>query len=359
MRYLLIPVFAFLIYSCDRQRESILPERTALTESVYASIMVQPDSLYQAYAAVGGILDENFIEEGDLVKKGDVLVQISNNTPKLNTENAALALQLAQKNYSGDNAILRDLEEEIRAAELIFTNDSINYFRQKRLWELNIGSKLEFDNRELAYALSRNKLQLLKSRYDRTKNELQTKVQQAYNNLKTSKIATQEFTVSSKINGKVYALFKEPGEIVNTIEPLASIGSASNFIIEMLIDEVDIVKLSVGQRAIVTLDAYGKEVFSAKVSKIYPRKDERSQTFRVEAVFEEPPKTLYPGLAGEGNIIISEKENTLTIPKEYLVNGDQVITADGPIAVTIGLQSLDRVEILNGIHEQTRLLKPE
>ena len=50
-------------------------------------------------------------------------------------------------------------------------------------------------------------------------------------------ITTKDFAVKSKINGKVYALYKEPGEIVTTMEPLASIGSATNFIIEMLVDE--------------------------------------------------------------------------------------------------------------------------
>lgn len=358
MRYLFIVVWALLIYSCGEQREKIFPRKTSLTESVYASVTVQPDRLYQAYAVVSGIVDKILVEEGDSVKKGDALIQIINNAPKLNTENARLALQLAQENYNGNAAILGGLEDEIRAAELTFANDSINYYRQKRLWEQHIGSQAEFDNRQLAFELSQNNLRLLKSRYDRTKNELATQLRQAQNNYRTSQITTKDFTVTSKIDGKVYAVFKEPGEIVNTMEPLASLGSASDFIIEMLIDEVDIVKLSVGQKTLITLDAYGAKVFSAKVGKIYPKKDERSQTFKIEAVFEELPKRLYPGLAGEGNIIISVKENALTIPKEYLVEANKVLTEEGPVEVTIGLQNLDRVEILEGISASTVLLKP-
>ena len=359
MRYFFILVYFLLMYSCNEKQERILPQKTRLTESVYASVTVQPDDLYQAYAAVAGILDRNLVEEGHFVEKGDALVQIINKAPKLNTENAKLALQLALENYSGSSAILKGLEDEIRSATLSFRNDSINYYRQKRLWDQQIGSKVEYDNRKLAYELSRNNLSLLKSRYARTKNELQTQVQQARNNYESSQISTKDFTVTSKIDGKVYALFKEPGEIVTTMEPLASIGSDSIFVIELLVDEVDIVKLGLEQKTLITLDAYPAEVFEARVSKIYPRKDERSQTFRVEAIFEEPPKTLYPGLAGEGNIIISEKENALTIPKEYLIEGNKVMTADGPVEVTIGLQNLDRVEILKGIDENTELQKPE
>lgn len=359
MRYWYIFIWFLLIYSCGGQREKIYPQQTVLTASVYASVSVQPDSLYQVYAAVGGILDRNVVEEGDLVKKGDALAEIINSTPKLNTENARLALLLAQENYSGNAAILTGLEDEVRAARLTLTNDSVSYFRQKRLWDQQIGSKADFDNRKLAYELSQNKLNLLLSRYATSKNELQTQLRQARNNYRSAAINTKDFTVTSKINGKVYGLYKELGEIVSTMEPIAVVGSDSIFVIEMLVDEVDIVKLAIGQKALITLDAYGNEIFEAKLSKIYPKKDERSQTFKVEATFENPPKTLYPGLAGEGNIIISEKKEALTIPREYLLDNNRVLTAKGPVAITIGLQNLEQVEILEGIDENTAILKPE
>ncbi|MCK0190369.1 efflux RND transporter periplasmic adaptor subunit [Arenibacter sp. F20364] len=358
MRNFIWSACLFLLISCGGSQEKIFPTKIHLTESVYASVTVQPDSLYQAYAPVAGILDRNLLDEGDLVRKGTPMIQIVNSTPKLNTENARLALQLAQANYNGSSAVLRSLEDEIQSATLSFKNDSMNYLRQKRLWDQNIGSKVEFENRKLAYQISGNNLKQLKKKYVQTKNELSTQVQQALNNYNTSKLTTQDFTVSSKIEGKLYALYKNPGEIVNTMEPLASVGSDSDFIIELLIDEVDIVKLNLGQKALITLDAYGDEVFSAKVSKIYPKKDERSQTFKAEAIFNNPPKALYPGLAGEANILISEKDSVLTIPKEYLLEGNKVNTPEGLVEVVPGLQNLDRVEILNGINETTEILKP-
>jgi len=359
MRGILVAICLSLFLSCKDRQDSLFPTKTRLTESVYASVTVQPDSLYQAYASVDGILDNNLVEEGQLVDKGAALMQIINNAPKLNTDNARLALQLAQENYMGSSAILGQLEDQIQSASLSLKNDSINYARQKRLWEQHIGSKVQYEGNKLAFELSQNNLKQLNNKYDQTKNELSTQLRQARNNYATSQITTKDFTVTSKINGKVYALFKNPGEIVSTMEPLASVGSASDFIIEMLIDEVDIVKLGVGQKALITLDAYGSEVFEAKISKIYPKKDERSQTFKVEAKFEHPPKRLYPGLSGEGNIIIAEKENALTIPKEYLFEGNKILTPDGAVEVTVGLQNLDRVEIPKGIGETTEILKPK
>ncbi|RDY58032.1 efflux RND transporter periplasmic adaptor subunit [Flagellimonas nanhaiensis] len=360
MKYLFPILFVFLgLVSCGDSTEKIFPEKMPLTESVYASATVQPDSLYQAYSAVIGILDIIWVEEGDEVKKDDKILQIINTSPELNMKNAQLALQLARENYGGNAAILTGILDEIRAAELTYKNDSINYFRQKNLWDQNIGSKVEFDNRKLAYELSQNNLKLLKRKYDRTKNELETVLQQAENNYKTSLTNSEDFTITSKINGKVYALFKEPGEIVNTMEPVASVGQSNKFVVELLVDEVDIVKLTLGQKVYITLDAYNSEVFEAVLEKIYPRKDERSQTFKVEALFKDPPATLYPGLSGEGNIIIAEKKETLTIPKEYLVGESKVITEEGETEITIGLQNLDRVEVLQGINENTAIYRPE
>ena len=356
---LIFTSLVLLLVSCGTNNEKINPSIRTITESVYSSVTIQPDSLYQAYAVVSGILEQNYVEEGDSVAIGTPIAQIINNAPQLNVENAKLNLELAVDNYSGNNALIRTLEDEIRAARLQAQNDSVNYFRQKNLWDQNIGSQVEYDTRKLAYELSSNNLSLLLSNYNRTKNELRTKVIQAENNYKTALITTGDFTVESKINGTVYALYKNRGELISTLEPLAAIGSTNKFIIEMLIDEVDIVKVSLGQTALVTLDAYGNEVFEAKVSKIYPRKDERTQTFKVEALFREMPSVLYPGLAGEGNIVVGVKENALTIPRNYLTNERQVRTNDGLVDVEIGLQNLELVEILSGLDKNSVVLNPE
>ncbi|MFD0976904.1 efflux RND transporter periplasmic adaptor subunit [Salinimicrobium gaetbulicola] len=358
-RQISILLLCMTLISCSGKEDKIYPKKTMITESVYSSVTIQPDSLYQAFAIVNGILDENLVEEGDPVKKGDPIAQIINNTPKLNAENARMTLELARKNYSGDATVLSGIEDELKAAELQFINDSINYNRQKKLWAQGIGSKSAFESRQLAYEISFSNLDRLQNKYKRTRNELRTLLQQAENNYRLSQINTTDFTVKSKINGKVYALHKKEGEIVTTSQPIASVGCADNFVIEMLVDEVDIVKIQKGQSVLLTLDSYPGEVFQAEVSKIYPKKDERNQTFLVEAIFEIEPKVLYPGLSGEANIIISQKKDALVIPRNYLKENDSVLTEEGFVKVNTGLSSLDSVEIKNGITSETAIFKPE
>ncbi|MBT8256542.1 MAG: efflux RND transporter periplasmic adaptor subunit [Bacteroidia bacterium] len=349
----------FLLVSCSNSDGKIQLQRTQITESVYSSVVIQPDSLYQVHAAVSGILENNLVGEGDTVIEGTPLLQIINTNPKLNTANARLALELARQNLSGSAAVLGSIEDEILAARLKLSDDSVNYYRQKNLWDQEIGSKQAYDSKKLNYQLSRNALSLLNDKYHRTQSELQTQLQQARNNYQTSLTTTRDFTVKSKMHGTVYALFKEPGEAVTTLEPLALVGSGSRFVIEMLVDEVDIVKIETGQQVIVVLDAYNGQVFSGRVSKIYPRKDERNQTFLVEARFDAPPTKLYPGLSGEANIVIATREHVMVIPKDYLVDGQWVLTGEGKVEVRTGLQNLDSIEIITDLEEGTWIERPE
>lgn len=359
MRLWIAVCITITLVSCGGDNEKILPKKQTITESVYASVIIQPDSLYEAYASVSGILEGKFVEEGDTVTKGSPLLRISNTTPSLTAENAALNLKLARENFSGDNAVLKNLRDEIESAALRAKNDSINYFRQLRLWEQQIGSKLEYENRKLAYEISARQLHSLENEYARTRSELATRVALAENSYRSANSNREDFTVRSEINGTVYAIYKEKGEIVTSMEPLASLGSSHSFLIEMQVDEVDIVRLRIGQRALISLDAYDDSVFEAQISKIYPKKDERSQTFKVEARFRQAPEALYPGLAGEGNIVIAAREGALTIPKSYLIPGDSVRTEQGLRSVEVGLENLEYVEIRSGIQEDTFILKPK
>ena len=357
-RVILLAALLILI-SCKQEEDRISPVETTITESVYASVTVQPDSLYQAFAVVNGILDENLVEEGDTVKRGDLLVQVTNTNPELASKNAFLALQLARDNYSGSTAILSSLEEEIEAAKLQFLNDSINFKRQERLWEQQIGSQTDLENRKLAYRKSTAALEVLQNRYRQTESELETQLKQAENTYRSSLVNTTDFSVVSKIDGRVYAVHKNPGEIVNATQPLVTLGSTDKFVVEMLVDEEDIVKVSKGQTVYLSLDAYPQKVFKARFQKIYPRKDERNQTFLVEALFEDPPDVLLPGLSGEANIVVAQTENALVIPRNYLLADNRVRTEAGTVKVVTGVQSIDSIEIKEGITRETELLPPE
>lgn len=348
-----------LLCSCQEKSIHIKPKLHSLTESVYAAVTVQPKTSYQVYAGVTGVLDAIYIEEGQIVKKGQKLAQIVNMNPQVNTENARLTAQLAQENYTGSTTILKSIKDEIHATQLKLTTDSLNFTRQERLWNQEIGSKLEYDNRKLAYELSINALAGLKRKYERTKTELATKVSLANNALKASQVTKNDFVIYAKMDGIVYSIFKESGEGISIQEPLASIGHSSDFIIEMEVDEMDIARIKISQKVLLSLDAYEEQIFEATVTKIYPQKELRTQTFKIEGVITEPPKVLYPGLSGEANIIISQAKDVLTIPLDYLLEENCVQGKEGMIKIQTGRKNMEEIEVINGLDTNTIIYKSE
>ncbi len=356
------PIYGFfiiiLITSCQTEKNYITPAVTSLTESVYASAQIEPEEFYTVHAAVSGIVEQRYVEEGAFIKKGERLFALSDDLSELEINRAELNYDLARTNYEGNATLLKELEDEILAAELKLTNDSINYFRQKRLWDQNIGSRSALDQKELNYQLAQRNLEILRNKYDRTKKELNSQLKLAANQYKSSTRTNQDFWIESKIDGRVYELFKNEGEAVTIQEPLATVGSADQFVIALQVDEVDIARVQKGQKVILTLEAFPGKVFEAGVQKIFPNMDVRSQTFRIEAAFFDPPQPLYPGLSGEANVIINQKDSILTIPLNYLTDGNKVLTASGEIKVQTGLKSMDQVEIISGIDVRTQILNP-
>ncbi len=348
-----------LVVSCQSDTEKTYPQYRSLHTAVYASATVQPDSLYEVYANVQGILQHNLVTEGDLLTPGTSIAQLINNKPQLQAENARLLYTLSRKQYEGNTTLLTSIKQEINAAELNVKNDSVNYTRQERLWNQNIGSKAQYEAKKLAYQNSQTILQNLKIKLNRTKDELQTQLNTSQNSYKTAISTTEDFTVKSTIHGKVYALYKNSGESISPQTPIALVGSSKSFNIEMLVDEVDIVGVRLQQEIVLTLDAYPDTLFTAKVHKIYPSKNARNQTFLVEGHFTQPPQTLYPGLSGEANIIIQQKDSVLVIPKKYLMNGNQVQTKKGRVTIKSGLENMEYVEVISGLDTTTEIILPK
>lgn len=359
MRLIAFSVSLFLFFSCGKKRESIHPEYKDMMEAVYSSLTIQPDDEYRVNASIGGYLDQVLVKEGDFVKKGDLMFTISNKPIQLNQENAKLAMDLMRENYSGQANILEEMKLSLRSAQIKMSNDSVNFNRFVDLDKKNACSKVELDNARLAYQVSKNSYLALKTQLDRKQQELKNQLNQSKNNLDASASKTDDYYIKSNINGKVFQVNKEKGELVSLQEPIAILGDGSKFTIEMLIDEVDISEVELGQKVLVTLEAYGDKVFEANVTEIAPKMDEKTQTFKLKARFTKAPKKLYMGLSGEGNIVVREGVKALVIPADYLMPGNLVETDKGKIKVKVGLVNWDYVQILSGVDKNTLIYKPE
>jgi len=352
-----LALLSIFLFSCRDSVETIKPSIESITQSVYASGFLKSKDQYQAYASVSGIVKQIFVIEGDTVKKGDAILIVSNEVQKLNEENARIV--------SDFNALSSNQGKLNEAASLIeFTgnkmrNDSALFYRQKNLWEQEIGTKVELEQRELALQNSKNTYSSALIRYNDLKRQLNFASSQARKNLSISQSLASDYTLKSEIDGIVYNIYKLKGEIVSPQTSVAVIGAADKFILEMQVDENDILMIRNGQKVVVNLDSYKGKVFEAMVTRINPLMNERNKTFMVEAEFIKRPERIYPNITFEANIVIQEKSGVLLIPRSYLLKDSLVIKSNGDtVVVKTGLKDYQKVEILSGINKDDELLKP-
>ncbi len=345
--------------SCGKKEEGIRPEKNKITESVYASGSIKALDQYTVYPTVSGILSDFIVSDGDSIRIGDTLCLIRGDVSELQRENARLLYELTRENATPGSDRIREAELAVKTALEKFQLDSSLFDRQKRLWEKNIGSKVEFEQRELAKNQSKSAWLSAKSKLEVLKTQLTNDSQRANVGYQIATEQTSDYAVRSLVNGKVFSTSKERGELVGPQTPLAVIGSSNSFVIELQIDENDITKIQIGQVVILSLDSYGEEVFEARVSRIYPLMDQRSRTFKAEALFVNMQSQLYPNMTVEANVVIREKQDALLIPREFLLQDRFVISENGDtLEVQTGLMDFRRVEIIGGIDTSTVLIAP-
>ncbi len=351
-------IIVWLFVSCTAKDNSIKPRLEPISESIYASGIVKSKNQYQVFSAVNGLIDEVMVKEGDVVKKGDLLIRLNGESSSLNVYNARLAAEYATLDANADR--LKELKSVINLAKSKLKNDSLLAIRQRSLWSQNIGTQVELEQRELAYTNSRIDYEVACIRYDDLKRQLAFSSKQSMNNLAISKVMAEGFFIRADTDGKVYKIVKEKGEFVTTLNPVAIIGDAENFYAELAVDEADIVLIQEGQRVLVTMESYRDELFEAIVERIEPFMNEQSRSFTINVTFVKQPAVLYPNLTLEANIIIQSKEEALTIPRNYLVGDTAVQLRSSEIRKVItGLKDYRRVEIVSGITLEDELLLPD
>jgi HlyD family secretion protein len=269
-------------------------------------------------------------------------------------------LELAKKNSGHDSPVLQELNTAISAAKTKMQFDSINFFRYENLLNQNATTRAAYDSYKLMYETAKNDYKLQLSRREKIRDQLTTEFENASAQLRIAGEESSRYIVRSDIDGKVFNTTKDKGELIRRNEMIAVVGRDDNFYMQLNIDELDIQRIQKDQRVLVKIDAYPDRVFEGSITKVYPMVNLQQQSLRADAAFKEPLPGAFSGLAVEANIIIRQKSNTLVIPKTALLPGDSVYikTDDGKqkVKVKTGIETLDEIEIVEGINVQQKLL---
>lgn len=347
-----------LLVSCGADPEKMTVNEQTISASVYASGTLKSKDQYQLYPLVSGVIQEVLVDDGDLVKKGQIIMRIENKAQQISAENAALVA--SYNDLAANQDKLNDAKDAIDLSKDKLKTDSLLYVRTKNLYSQGVGTKVELEQRELAFQSSKNSYQNAITRYRDLKRQLDLNAKQANNNYAISSKMAGDYLIKSDIEGKVYAVLRDKGELVSPQIPVATIGSANNYVLEMQVDEYDIAKIDLGQKVYITMDSYKGKVYEAKISKINPIMNERSKTFIVEAVFTKAPNKLFPNTSFEASIVLQAKSKALVIPKRFLLQGDYVMLADGTKQkIEIGIRDYEYVEVVKGLKKGDEIILVE
>ena len=353
-------VFTILLIAftaCKQKQQEVKPVIKQLTEAIYASGTLVPEHEYKVVPATEGFVANALVKEGDTIAKGQLLFVLSNDVQQAQVQAAGSTVQKTLPVASSNSPAIKEIENRIATAKTRVRNDSLQYERYKNLYNQQAISLSQFERYQLQFEASTRELQGLQQQLQQQRLSSSLQLQQASNQLQLAKAQQGNGNIKSYVSGVVYDVYKQPGDMVYPNQPLALIG-AGRMIARLLADEDDLAKISVGQKVLITMDAYPGKIFNATIKKIYPILNKVEQSFRVDAEFDD---ALPPGMYGlniEANIVINEKVQALVIPKKAVMKGDSIMIKEGDkitkLKITKGTEDKDWVQVTGGIHSTSQ-----
>jgi HlyD family secretion protein len=278
-----------------------------LVAVVTASGKVEAQSKVDVSADITGRIIHIAVREGDLVKKGQLLIQID------------------PAQYE---SVVRRGEAFLQASEAAVLQVTINRDQAKR--QLDRATELRKTNPNLIAAESVEQAQqafdVAQANYSSTRSQ----VDQARASLQEARDNLAKTRLYSPLSGRVTRLAVEEGEVAvpgtfsRETGLLLTVSDLSVILAKVDVDETDVVRLSMGDSVAVSIDAFPDTTFLGRVSKISNsaklaqvaggQGGDRAVDFEVEVVLIDPPSDIRPDLSATARIVTDTKDSALAIP---------------------------------------------
>lgn len=287
-----------------------------IVETVSATGKIQPEIEVKIASQVSGEIISLPVKEGQVVKKGDLLVKIN---PDLYTS----GLNRSVSNYSGTKSGLNQ-------ADASFKEATASYERSKTLFEKGIISKSEWDKAIASFEVAKA-----------NKQTAYFNVQSASASVKEAKDNLGRTIIYSPNDGTISKLSVEIGErILGTQQmsgtELMRVANLNNMEVEVDVNENDIVKISIGDETKIQVDAYLKKEFKGIVTSISNSASttttaDQVTNFKVKVRIQKEsyqdllvgkPATFSPfrpGMTATVDIMTTRKEHVIGIPISSVV----------------------------------------
>ena len=295
-----------------------------IVETVSATGKIQPEIEVKISSMVSGEIIELPVKEGQVVKKGDMLVKIN--------------ADIYASGYKRTVAGLSQTKAGLSQADAQFNESKSNYDRNKQLFDKGIISRFDWDKSVAAFEVAKA-----------TKQAAYYNVQSASATVSEARDNLGRTTIYAPESGTISKLAVELGERVLGTQQMAGteimrVANLQNMEVEVDVNENDIVKISVGDSAKVAVDAYLKKEFKGVVTSISNSASstltaDQVTNFKVKVrilkssyadLLEGKPATyspFRPGMTATVDIITKTKTNVLSVPISAVVVKSDTLAA--------------------------------
>ena len=238
------------------------PENRTIIEIITANGKIQPETEVKISADVSGEIVELYVEEGQQVIQGQLLVKIKPETYMSALDRANAALNSSRSNLANSKARLAQVKAQFNQAQL-------SYDRNKSLFNQGAISKAEFENAESAYLVAKAEVEAS----EQTVNATIYAVNSAEASLKEANENLQKTTIYAPMSGTISKLNVEKGErVVGTMQmagtEIMRIANLSKMEVLVEVNENDIVRVNRFDTALIQVDAYLDQKFKGLVTEI-------------------------------------------------------------------------------------------
>ncbi len=325
-----------IVYETEKPVMGSIVKKTVATGSIVPKdeVLIKPN--------ISGIIDEIFVEAGEIVKAGDLIAKVKV-VPNVSSLNSA-------KNN------INSVRTQVETARLAFENQKNIYNRQKELFEKGVISANDFDNAQLAFNQAEQRLKQERVGL--------TAASQNYDIVKTGTTSGMGSSANTEIRATVSGMVldvpvKTGNQVIesnnfNDGTTIATIADVDKMIFEGKVDESEVGKIKEGLPLEITVGALPDKTFDAELDYIAPKGvDENGAIqFEIKGTMKNLGATstfIRAGLSANASIILAKAENVLTI-KEALVQYDPK-TQKPFVEVMVGDQKFERKEIELGISD--------
>lgn len=258
-----------------------------------------PESQFVVAPKAAGWIKDLLVDIGDSVGRNDVVAVLNDEEFRRQVEQAGAELQVAKANAE---STATDLELAKR-----------EYERVMALREKQIASAAELDTSSAAYNAAQAQLKVAQAQM------LQKEAALKAAELQLSYTQVRAFWEDGDANRVVGERFADEGTLVSVNQPIVSVLENNPLKAVVFVIERDYPKMSVGQEAVATTDAYPGQVFRGTIRRIAPLLRENSRQARVEIEIANAEHLLKPGMFVRAQVEFANHEQATLVPISALV----------------------------------------